>query len=340
MLNKASFSFLSLFFLSRLATAASLPPPPSTHLDGALALIPRALEPITNISANLPPSDFHLTLSLPGPKPLPSRTILYLILHAVADLAQEPYDSVTATSLVIKKSNSGGIMLVLSDPEHPQGGFKVKEMVWGLLMAARWMDARGEWQNHRFQLSWRGKGVGNIIFVAGGGGGDVVDDGGGAGVTAREVLEGPAVPTTMNFSANAVLDFRTGWDTSPTGAAHIPFIDVMMALISGFSDLAPHNMDERVETPEWGTSWPPYEASVRLKVVGPGAGLVPAWWTCAVVHRALGALGEWYLGKRESESRGAFVLVLIDGRAVGQGGVFGGGGAVAADSAQQDVATA
>ncbi|KAL8946639.1 MAG: hypothetical protein Q9222_006996 [Ikaeria aurantiellina] len=213
-------------------------------------------------------------------------------------------------------------------------------MVWGLLLAVRWMDVRDDgWRNHRFKLSWQGQGreVGDIVFVAGSGGGGGGGGGGDDAATvdddddngAPEKLMLPATETT-NASANAMIDFRTGWGE---GGAHIPFTDVMMALISGFSDLAPFDLDEDISTREWGTSWPPYEASVRMRVLGAGA-VMPVWWTYGVAFRALGALGEWYFGKRESESRGAYVVVLIDKTAVGQGGVFGGGA-----GAQQEVAT-
>lgn len=220
---------------------------------------------------------------------------------AMADLAALDFESSTDESLVIKKPRTGGMILTLSDPNHPRGGFKIKYMVWGLLSAIRYMDGRGEWRNYRFTFKWQGKIVGSLIFV---------------GARNSAVVDEWFPPSLLTDSsnANAVLSFQIRWSPVPV---RMPFNDVMMSLIGGLSDLATHDLDDRIDQSKWQTAFPPYDARIELEALARAHN----WWTYSVVFDCLYQLFEWYMRHHPIESRGADILILIDGKEHGRGQV-------------------
>ena len=298
--------FAAFVLFSQLATEVfTYPTFDSSHDSPTLLSRRSALGlPVANISANLPPIGFTVDIDH-DTKDVDSRACFWLTLMAVADLATNPFDSTIDESWVIKKPGSGGMMLSLSGRSNPRGGFKVKYMIWGLVSAIRYMDSQDDWRNYRFTLKWQGNEIGSIIFIGGRG----ADD---------EFPTKLFINQSIAQDPNAVLDFRVGWN-SPERS--IPFNDVMMNLIGGFSDLALHDMDDRIRDAEYQTAFPPYEASIKLRPLTQ----VPIWWTYSVVYDGLSRLFEWYMEHNPTASRSAYIWILIDQKLQGEGTISIGG---------------
>ena len=221
---------------------------------------------------------------------------------AVADLAKEPFDSSLEQAWMIKKPSSGGIFVLLSNPTHPQGGFEVKYMIWGLLSAIRYMDAQNLFRGFRFKLKWQERDVGTIIF---GGGRRYSNFEGAANFSSTTLPPASSQP-------NRILDFQVGWNTPDNP---LPFNDVMMALIGGFSELVIHGMSDQVQGSSWRTAFPPYESSVEMRSLIPN---VP-WWTYDVIFDALAQLFHWYITHPPQDSRSAYIWIFIDKQIQGRG---------------------
>ena len=281
--------------------------------------------PILNFSANLPPTDFSFDVTK-GSRDADSRGCFWLALKAVSDLAKHPFDGTFPGSWMSKYPHDHRLMLVLSGSNVAE--FKVKYMIWGLLSAIKYMNDRDEFQNYQFTLRWHRQVVGSIIFVR----------------TLRNSLDGNN--TTINHAQlnagslampapkqrlNVTFDFKIGWERP-----HEPleFKEAMMTLISGFSDVATHDLSQRVSNDAFGTVWPPYGAIFELKSVAPA----PLWFTYGVVFEVLIRLSNWYFQHRDCRS--AFVWVLTDMQYVGHGVLMGRtSSSMIAEAARQSLST-
>ena len=202
-----------------------------------------------------------------------------------------------------KYPNDHRLMLVLSGDN--EAGFRVKEMIWGLMLAIKHMNSHDEFRNCRFTLRWNNNIIGSIIFAQTLRNGLV---GNSSSIShARSYTELSTMPA-LKRRLNATLDFKIGWELADEP---LEFSEVMMTLISGYSDLAAHDLNKRVDNDAFATAWPPYGTNFELRSVAPA----PIWFTYVVVFEVLTLLANWYF--RHRESRSAYVWILTDGRYVG-----------------------
>lgn len=279
---------------------------------------------LSNFSANLPPTDFDFDVTK-GDRDADSRGCFWLTLKAISDLAKHPFDGVYPGSWMAKYPNDHRLMLVLSG--NNVAGFRVKDMIWGLLSAIKYMNDRDEFRNYRFTLRWHNQVVGSIIFARTLRGGLDANNASISHATLNtRILTMPAPKQRLN----ATLDFKPGWER-----AHEPldFNEVMMTLISGYSELAVHDPSQRVNNNAFRTVWRPYGTIFELKSVAPA----PLWFTYGVVFESLIRLSNWYF--QHTECRSAYVWVLTDGQYVGHGALMGRTSSPPIAEARQNIST-
>ncbi|KAL8878531.1 MAG: hypothetical protein Q9198_003679 [Flavoplaca austrocitrina] len=275
-------------------TPSAPPPSPADGLgDTSLAPSPtnRTLtlaQP--ELSATLPPSSFSMRV-FGGTKPINSQDVFRLSISALATLAAKSFD----------RSYRANILSLHQDPKialalgGPGANLFANYTTWGITLATEYMVGHS-FRNWRFELYWQQNLVGQIWYVNG-----------------HQSLT-PSVTDALDTD-----DQQVTWRTKNTiaqsevvnpGAA--PAIDimpipgflltmneVMMTIIGGMSDLAPHNTDERVPNNQFFTRFAPYRARIHIAFSWPPK-LSPAWYTYSFLVNFLERLASWYFSEYTS----------------------------------------
>ncbi|KAL8900625.1 MAG: hypothetical protein Q9192_000969 [Flavoplaca navasiana] len=265
------------------------------------------------LSVTLPPSSFSIRV-FGGTKPINSQDVFRLSISAFATLAAKSFD----------RSYRANILLLHRDPKialalgGPGANFLANYTVWGITLATAYMVGHS-FRNWRFELYWQQQLVGQIWYVNG------------------HQLSTPLVSDALDTD-----DQQVTWRNKSTiaqyqvanlGAAPAIWIlpipgflltlnEVMMTIIGGLSDLAPHDTDQRVPKNKFFTRFAPYRARIDIAFSWPPQ-LSPAWYTYHFLVDFLERLASWYFSEYPSGT--SCVPVRISMRQPDAGPVLGQG---------------
>ncbi|KAL9034473.1 MAG: hypothetical protein Q9180_005388 [Flavoplaca navasiana] len=268
---------------------------------------------LPELSATLPPSSFSIRV-FGGTKPINSQDVFRLSTSALASLAAKPFDrSYRANILSLRRD--GKIALALGGPG---AYFLPNYTIWGITLATEYMVGHS-FRNWRFELYWQQYHVGQIWYING------------------HQLSTPSVTDALNTDDQQVT-WRTNSIIAQSEVANLgaaPAIEilpipgflltlneVMMTIIGGLSDLAPHDTDERVLNNQFFTRFAPYRARIDIAFSWPPQ-LSPAWYTYHFLVNFLEGLASWYLSEYPSGT--SCVPVRISIRQPDAGPVLGQG---------------
>ncbi|KAL8976120.1 MAG: hypothetical protein Q9205_007812 [Flavoplaca limonia] len=265
----------SVYLFVTLAAARALTGP-TPHNDLAVATKPSGL------SATLPPPGFTLGPAEIGTVPVYIRTVFALVNDALGSLAAEPFESRISRPQIYESPNA---RLALSGP-HDRGGFDVKHMVWALTLVIRRMVDINSFRNYRYNAKLNGNSVGHVWIMY-----KTPGEGSAANSTALTATLQPldlgAVIQGPNPNPFAV---RVSTIRGPV----LSFVDAMMAIISGLTNIAPHDMSSPVggdlHPSRITSTWPPFRARFGLANLVPPSVTAPVWFKYEVVLQALKAL--------------------------------------------------
>ncbi|KAL9636887.1 MAG: hypothetical protein Q9204_002086 [Flavoplaca sp. TL-2023a] len=268
----------------------SAPPPLRANWLGDTSLVPSPANSALNItqpelSATLPPPSFSIRV-FGGTKPITSQDVFRLSISSLTILAAKSFDlSYRANILSLRRD--GKIALALGGPGTY---FLPNYTIWGITLATEYMVGHS-FRNWRFELYWQQALVGQIWYVN------------------AHQMSTPSVTDALNIDDQQVL-----WQTKSIiaqsevanlgvapaiGILPIPgFLltlnEVMMTIIGGLSDLAPHDADQRVPQNKFFTRFAPYRARIYIAFSWPPQ-LSPAWYTYHFLVNFLERLASWYL---------------------------------------------
>ncbi|KAI4170989.1 MAG: hypothetical protein LQ346_008790, partial [Caloplaca aetnensis] len=225
----------------------------------------------TSLSVTLPPSDFTIEATV-GTIKLDRRGIFPLTIIVLGLLAALPPNHPVKPRDYTARDIAG--MSLATSGIGPQGQLLAQHMIWGLILAIKYMKDRQNFRNWRFTLRWKGNVVGTLLYFY---------------KSARDSIGGPETLSAMdllqtNASVSAPpgvpVDYpRTGFSIYPVDAVVIDYDDAMMAVAGGMADLATYRMDERVDADCFSTKWLPYAGTFALYSTRPvPASLSPDWF--------------------------------------------------------------
>ena len=98
---------------------------------------------VSNFSAILPPTGFTYDVTR-GSRDADSRGCFWLTLNAISELAKHPFDGSFPRLWMTKYPNNHRLTLVLSG--YTEAEFRVKEMIWGLMLAIKHMNSHDQFR--------------------------------------------------------------------------------------------------------------------------------------------------------------------------------------------------
>ena len=284
---------LLLFLTLRLISVALTRP--STISDAALSLLEtrtKVLSPVSNLSAELPPTDFVVNL-VEEYASLPEKSCYGLTLTALALLAFGDFDGQIPRSLIIRSRDYPGVRILIDGPDVP-GPVERRYAIWGLLYAIDHFAIHNAFTVSVFTLSWQGTHVGTIGFrrpptLLGLEGNTTSltqnrttpsDDPLDNGLTLSQPPQGED-----NLSDQ--LDFRFGVRGAP-----VTLSDVMMITVGGLVDAAINPRADLVPDGTFLASFPSFTGFAAL--VAPER-TAPPFFTYEVLIQLLERAGKFYL---------------------------------------------
>ncbi|KAL8738767.1 MAG: hypothetical protein Q9181_000484, partial [Wetmoreana brouardii] len=269
--------------------ASASPTPPNGYETSpeTRSWAPRAIEDASpsNLSALKPPREFTFDLA-GGSVPLNKRGCFQLTIIALATLAKAPYVSREPASTYLRIPSAPAMALSMSGL-YPGGGFDVRFMIWGLTLAIKRMVDQERFLNWRFTLRWRGDLAGTLWYFY-----DRSYDGiGGASVWENATqTELPTVPSKLGDKNAGGITF--GIEELPGRPLYLN--DVMMAIVSGLTEIAVYDMEQQVREDYFETVFARYNAKFRLWPAERPS-VPPTWFTYEVVRLALQIMAWGYL---------------------------------------------
>ena len=249
-----------------------------------------------NISAKLPPPHFNIDISL-GIVSLSSKGCFYFTIRTLYALTRVPFDSRSRFSMVLQFPEFPDIALSLTGP-YEGGGYDTRYIVWGLALAAKYMVNRNSFRDWYFTLRLQDAVKGTIWYHQ----------------SPYESIEtNTSLPGLDSDDQNALVEFSIV--DLPTGY-ELDFNDVMMVIIGGLTDVAPHDIQQRVRGNYFRTEFPPFRAEFDLRAATARA-VPPIWFTYDIVRQALARLALWYM--QGQICKPARITMMINGVHVGYG---------------------
>ncbi|KAL8913351.1 MAG: hypothetical protein Q9171_001828 [Xanthocarpia ochracea] len=255
-------------------TTASTPLPADDASDLKIALPAGIIALSTTppeLSATLPPADFTLSAENDPPggaRAIDNRDVFRLSVAALAALAQAPVDSTFSSKFYqIPRDPSIGLRL-----GGPGGTFESRNMIWGLTLATKYMADHNSFQNWRFTLHLEDMIVGVIWYINEGN---------------NEEFESRSTNDREIFRRTEIAEAQSGVEGLKVGAdieikdLQGPVLNLnqaMMVVVSGLSDIALYDVNQRVPNNEFVTAFPSYRGRLFLSFPWP-AGSPPAWFT-------------------------------------------------------------
>ncbi|KAL8990510.1 MAG: hypothetical protein Q9169_008104 [Polycauliona sp. 2 TL-2023] len=264
--------------------AASTPLP----ADEPVSIAPSITQP--QLSATLPPPGFTIRVS-GGTKPIQNKDVFTLSLKKFAALAITPFHSYHPAE-VLPLADNDKIALAVGGPG---GVYSTNYTIWGLTLATSY-TVDTSFRNWIFKLYWQNRFVGQIWFVNGTRIASSTETTATSNTTDRSIsqrrradVSAQAQSQVASLGAVPAIQFLFG--TGPS----LRFNEVMMVIISGLSNIAPHDIHERIPGNRFSTSWGArYRGSLNIDFAWP-PGLPAAWFTYNFILFLLVRLAEWAL---------------------------------------------
>ncbi|KAL8922329.1 MAG: hypothetical protein Q9172_003621 [Xanthocarpia lactea] len=251
--------------------------------DGSMALSTAPSE----LSATLPPAEFTISAENDPPggaHAMDNRDVFRLSVAALAALAQAPVDS-TISSKYYQIPRDTGIGLRLGGPG---GTFESRNMIWGLTLATKYMVDHNSFQNWRFTLYLGDMVVGLIWYT---------------NVDTHEEFVSKSTNDRGIFRRTEIAEAQSGVKDLKV-ALNIEINDikgpvltlnqVMMVVVSGLSDIALYNVNQRVPYNEFMTAFASYRGKLFLSFPWP-AESSPDWFRYGFILTILQKVALWYL---------------------------------------------
>ncbi|KAL8663030.1 MAG: hypothetical protein Q9168_008160 [Polycauliona sp. 1 TL-2023] len=240
----------------------------------------------SNSSVSRPPPAFDVGPPQLGIIGIPDRAIFALVDKALSELVVLPFDSITPSSRVVRNQGVNAV-LALSGPLG--GGFPVKYMVWGLASAMARMVTLNSFRNYRFPLRWNGHEVGHVWILYG-----TPRDGLTANRTAdlgtiSQPMKEPVTPISGSNTALQACNVQCNL-IDITSNPPMSLNDAMMAIISGYTDIAPFNFSQQTPGARFQSVWPPFVGRFELLPVRPYGVDPPLLCWAEILRRALDSL--------------------------------------------------
>ncbi|KAL8888445.1 MAG: hypothetical protein Q9215_004123 [Flavoplaca cf. flavocitrina] len=237
------------------------------------------------LSATLPPPGFAIRVS-GGSKPIHNHDVFKLSVKALATFAVNSFDR-SYRANVLQLHKDAKIALALGGPGT---NFLANYTIWGITLATKYMVDQHSFRNWRFQLYWQQNYVGQIWYVNGHqiSTPSAIDA---LRTSGQEVLWQTNNTTTQPEIAN--LGAAPNIRIAPIQGPALTLNEVMMTIISGLSDLAPHNKDQRVQNTRFITNFAPYRGRIDIGFSWPPQ-LSPPWYTYSFLIQLLEGLAGWF----------------------------------------------
>lgn len=221
-----------------------------------------------------------------------NQDVFKLSVKALATLAVNSFDR-SYQANVLQLHKDAKIALALGGPGT---NFLPNCTIWGITFATKYMVDHRSFCNWRFQLYWQQNFVGQIWYVNG------------HQIFAPLAIDalsasGQELPwqTNSTTTRSEVADFGAAPNIriTPVQGPKITLNEVMMAIISGLSDVAPHNKDQRVQNHGFVTNFVAYRGRIDIGFSWPPQ-LSPPWYTYSFLIRLLDGLAGWFFVKYPS----------------------------------------
>ncbi|KAL8900016.1 MAG: hypothetical protein Q9207_005905 [Kuettlingeria erythrocarpa] len=296
------------------------PVPPGTPRIAATLPPEVPVNTSSSLSVTLPPSDFTIEATV-GTVKLDRRGVFPLTIVVLGLLAGlSPNDQVKPRDY--RARDITGMSLATSGI-GPQGRVLAQHLIWGLILAIKYMKDRQNFRNWRFTLRWQGNIVGTLLYLYK----DAHDSiGAPEALSAMDLLQ---ANTSISAPPGISVDnLRTVVSIRPVEAVVIDYDDAMMAVAGGMADLAAHRMNEHVVADCFYSNWLPYAGTFALYSTPPvPASLQPDWFKYHFVSLVLAKLAITYSSPRSTICRlpyrmvccTAYIAMLSNGDAVGGG---------------------
>ncbi|KAL8645981.1 MAG: hypothetical protein Q9226_007057 [Calogaya cf. arnoldii] len=278
---------LSSFCLITLSTSTPLPADEPGNNNLGLPYDSNALSIAQpRLSVRLPPPRFAITAAS-GTKPIRDRDIFELSIKVLSQVALTPF-GISYRAHVYTVPNAPNIGLGVGGPGARHF---TNYTVWGLTLATKYMVDNNSFRNWRFKLYYGTVFVGQIWYVNGNpilnvNDTNTTNDPALPPQTQITQLQDPQIPT---LGAVPAIQF---W---PSGPGPQPTLnEVMMTIISGLSEIAPYDKDQKIANNYFSTNFAPYRGTLEINFSWPPL-LAPAWYTFKFMIALLGFMAQKYI---------------------------------------------
>lgn len=206
---------------------------------------------------------------------MPIQIVYRLVTDALASLVKLSIEHWNMIPRVFRYPGSEGAKLVLVGPKE---GGPVKYMIWALTLAIEYMARSNSFRDYIFHFRNGRQHVGFVQFeFSTGGTTDTNSEETAVNTTATE----PSDRDAVHFQ---ILDYpaiKCSFPGLPPGPTVRPLSirDAMMPLIGALTDMAPHDLNQQITSPDVSSVWQPYNGRFELAPVLPPGADVPAWFT-------------------------------------------------------------
>lgn len=274
------------------------------------------------LSATLPPPGFRISIAN-GNKPIPALNVFQLTITLLAALAASPAKRFAANTSKVSPTSQIGLAV-----GGPGARFTANYTIWGLTLASKYMVDHG-FRNWRFPLYWQNQPVGQLWYLNGypiveASSNNSTQDDDGEEAAAAEISTGAewsaAAPSKELAAPLGVAIPSIEFLPSPPGPPPTP-TQVMMVIISGLSEIAPYDKDERIRNNRFFTTFAPYRGRLAIDFSWPPL-LAPGWYTYGFMAGLLVRLAKDYVPQVDAPGPRRLRIVIRQaegGYVVGQG---------------------
>ncbi|KAL8847947.1 MAG: hypothetical protein Q9221_007012 [Calogaya cf. arnoldii] len=280
---------LLLFSFCLITVTTSTPLPTDEHKESKLGLSSDShalsiAQP--RLSVRLPPPGFTITYAS-GNKPIKDRDIFELTIKVLSQVALTPFGN-SYRAHIYTVPNAPNIGLGLGGPGARHF---TNYTVWGLTLANKYMVDNNSFRNWRFKLYYQTVFVRQIWYVNG-----------------NPVLEAndtttnnnPAFPPRTQIAELQDLELPTlgvvpAIQFPHSGPGPQPTLnEVMMTIISGLSEIAPYDSNQKIANNSFSTNFAPYRGTLEINFSWPPL-LAPAWYTVKFMIALLYLMAQNYI---------------------------------------------
>lgn len=262
----------------------------------------------SSLSVTLPPADFTFDTSV-GSVTLSKEGIFLLTISALVSLGRLRFNDRSPAAKIFRFPAAPGIVLGMSGLGLG-GGFDVRHMVWGATLAFKHMVDRSQFRNWRFTLRWHSNAVGTLWYIY---------ETPRGGIASNETLALMGVQQTGVALKESRIDTETvniRFHVREVPGDLLALNEVMVVIVSGFTDIAFHDSRQPVDGHRFETKFPPYRGKLYLEsILRPP--MTHDWLTNEVVRTTLKQLTAWYLPRQIYKP--LQIMVYMNGLHVGMG---------------------